>query len=97
MELVELKQIDTDVAIVGGGCGGMAAAVTVAERGVRAAVFEKAPHLAAGGNGTFAEELCAQTGIDTDGLGKPYMSAFAYNTGRMAGENAAEYVKSVSK
>jgi fumarate reductase flavoprotein subunit len=51
-----MKKIETDVAIIGGGCAGMAAAATAAERGVRVTAFEKSPQLAMGGNGPFAVE-----------------------------------------
>ncbi len=51
-----MKELETDLAIIGGGCAGMAAAVTAVERGVRVTVFEKGPQLAMGGNGPFAVE-----------------------------------------
>ncbi len=51
-----MKELETDVAIVGGGCAGMAAAATAAEKGVRVAAFEKGAQLAMGGNGPFAVE-----------------------------------------
>lgn len=51
-----MKKLETDVAIIGGGCAGMAAAATAAERGVRVIAFEKGPQLAMGGNGPFAVE-----------------------------------------
>ena len=44
-----MKKLETDVAIIGGGCAGMAAAATAAERGVRVIAFEKGPQLAMGG------------------------------------------------
>ncbi len=49
-----MKHIETDIAIAGGGCGGLAAAVSAAEKGMKVAVFEKAPDFPFGGMGTFA-------------------------------------------
>jgi fumarate reductase flavoprotein subunit len=51
-----MKEIETDVAVIGGGCAGMAAAATAAELGMRVAVFEKQDRLAMGGMGPFAVE-----------------------------------------
>lgn len=50
------KTIETDVAVIGGGCAGMAAAATAADMGLKVAVFEKQANLAQGGNGPFAVE-----------------------------------------
>jgi fumarate reductase flavoprotein subunit len=51
-----MKEIETDVAVIGGGCAGMAAAATAAGQGMRVAVFEKQGRLAMGGMGPFAVE-----------------------------------------
>ena len=51
-----MKRLETDVAIVGGGTAGMAAAVSAAENGARVMVFEKTGDLSWGGVGTFAVE-----------------------------------------
>jgi fumarate reductase flavoprotein subunit len=48
--------METDVAIIGGGCAGMAAAVAAADLGMKVAVFEKQANLAMGGMGPFAVE-----------------------------------------
>lgn len=48
--------IETDLAVIGGGCGGLAAAATAADMGLKVAVFEKQGQLAMGGNGPFAIE-----------------------------------------
>lgn len=50
------KNIETDLAVIGGGCAGLAAAETAAEMGLKVAVFEKQERLAQGGNGPFAVE-----------------------------------------
>jgi fumarate reductase flavoprotein subunit len=51
-----MKRLETDVAIVGGGTAGMAAAVSAAENGARVMVFEKTGDVSWGGVGTFAVE-----------------------------------------
>jgi NADPH-dependent 2,4-dienoyl-CoA reductase/sulfur reductase-like enzyme len=51
--------LETDVAVVGGGCAGLAAAETAAEMGLKVAVFEKQERLAQGGNGPFAWKQAA--------------------------------------
>jgi fumarate reductase flavoprotein subunit len=51
-----MKELETDVAVIGGGCAGMAAAATAADMGMKVAVFEKQASLAQGGNGPFAVE-----------------------------------------
>jgi fumarate reductase flavoprotein subunit len=51
-----MKRLDTDIAIVGGGSSGLAAAVSAAEKGARVMVFEKTNGLPFGGVGTFAVE-----------------------------------------
>jgi len=51
-----MKQIETDVVVIGGGCAGTAAALTAVERGARVVLFEKTSDLAMGGNGMFAVE-----------------------------------------
>jgi fumarate reductase flavoprotein subunit len=50
------KTIDVDLAAVGGGCAGLAAAATAAIAGLKVAVFEKQGNVASGGNGPFAVE-----------------------------------------
>ena len=50
------RTIETDLAVVGAGCAGLAAAATAANAGLRVAVFEKQDKLATGGNGPFAVE-----------------------------------------
>jgi fumarate reductase flavoprotein subunit len=52
----KMKELEADVAVIGGGCAGMAAAATAADLGLKVAVFEKQEKLAAGGNGPFAVE-----------------------------------------
>ena len=51
-----MKQIETDVAVIGGGSVGMAATATVAEKRVRVIAFEKSLELAFGENATFTVE-----------------------------------------
>jgi fumarate reductase flavoprotein subunit len=51
-----MKYLESDVAIVGGGSAGLAAAAAAAENGLRVTVFEKAPDFSFGGMGTFAIE-----------------------------------------
>ena len=51
-----MKEIEADVAVIGGGCGGLAAAATASELGMKVVVFEKQDRLAGGGNGPFAIE-----------------------------------------
>jgi fumarate reductase flavoprotein subunit len=53
---VPASSMETDVAVIGGGCTGMAAAMAAADLGMKVAVFEKQAHLAQGGNGPFAVE-----------------------------------------
>ncbi|MBN1460741.1 MAG: FAD-binding protein [Armatimonadetes bacterium] len=55
-----MKRLDTDVAVVGAGCSGLAAAVSAAERGMRVAIFEKLADLPFGGVGTFGVESAMQ-------------------------------------
>ena len=51
-----MKRVETDVAVVGAGSSGLAAAVAAAEKGVRVAVFEKTREFPFGGVGTFGVE-----------------------------------------
>ena len=51
-----MRHVETDIAIVGAGSSGLAAAVAAAERGVRVAVFEKTHEFPFGGVGTFGVE-----------------------------------------
>lgn len=52
----KMKAVETDVAVIGGGCAGMAAAATAAQMGMKVSIFEKQESLAAGGMGPFAVE-----------------------------------------
>jgi len=56
VQTVPGKTVETDMAIIGGGCAGMAAAATAADTGMKAIVFEKQEKLAFGGMGPFAVE-----------------------------------------
>ena len=52
-----MKQLNTDIAIVGGGPGGLAAALAAAQLGVKSIIFDKRDHLGGvmmGGTGPFA-------------------------------------------
>jgi len=51
-----MKEMHTDIAIIGGGCAGTAAAAAAVESGAKVIVFEKGKELAFGGNGPFAIE-----------------------------------------
>jgi len=80
-----------DIAIIGGGLTGVSAALALAERGVRTALFE-AGHLGAGASGRNGGHVCQGWTTDFDKIEKRIDPAFVDKAWK-AGVDAVELVK----
>lgn len=94
-----MEGIKGDIIIAAGGTAGLAAAVTAAEQGAKVHIFEKSGHTGGAarmGAGLFAVESRVQTvrqiTLTKEEAFKKHMG-FAINSGRMAAENAMEYIQ----
>lgn len=91
------KVINTQIAIVGGGGAGLAAAVTAAEKGAEVLIIEKRPKI--GGNSAFAEglfaaESSAQKKINIDATAdEMFKMAMDYAHYRLDGKLVRAFIK----
>jgi 2-polyprenyl-6-methoxyphenol hydroxylase-like FAD-dependent oxidoreductase len=80
-------QVDTDVAIIGGGPAGMAAALSLITAGHRVKILERAPEARPAGNilnlWPPAIHALASMGVDTAQLGAPCLTTFRSASGRV--------------
>ena len=87
-------QIETDVAIIGGGFTGISAALNLAERGYNVALFE-AGEIGAGGSGRNGGHLCQGWSTDFDIIAKqldPTYRQMAWDAGCEAVETVASHI-----